>query len=560
MAVMATQRLRGKVAANVGLTILALVFAGLVPFGFNLLVGRAYGPAMLGGISVVLGLALFLGQVPSTVGIAATKFMAEALGRGDEPAARAVFRFLFTLNLGLSGLLAAAMNVAAPWIRQALHVPVHAVLLASVLLLVYSLYLFLKSVYYGIQRVSSYVWNEIVSDVAFFVLLAAVFAFRATPWLLLPFVLNNAIFAAIAVYQLRPYFRDFAWVSLASQGETLRYSVVNGLGSAASLGRTLLGTTVAGLFLAHHAVGLYAAAVALTSPLQLMPRALALVLFATMARLHGAGRASSVRELLELSTEWLVLVLGILCGLLIINATAILAALFRSEYVHATIATQLVVFGSYLLMISSPAISALSSTTHVRIPTAAAVLGLGTSLALWLLLIPRLGIDGAALGFAAGSVITGGIPVYFAYRLVGTNGVRFLRLGVILGVLVVVLLIMGRVPLVASAVFVGAIALLYVRQVPSRFALVRSVVTSRRDWRGLPPTPDAAFPATTYPSRGQPRGQGNREDPSSAVVPFTLDAVRVLRLEISEVQGRGEASVTDDTSRCSRVRRTRGDG
>src|SRR5437763_1264134 len=173
LATMNVQYLRGRVVAHVGLTVLALVFAGLVPFGFNLLVGRAYGPATLGGISAVLGLALFLGQVPSTVGIAATKFMAEALGRGDEPAARAVFRFLFTLNLSLTGLLAVAMIVAAPWIRQALHMPIHAVLLASLLLLVYSLYLFLKSVYYGIQRVRSYVWNEIASDIAFFVLLAA---------------------------------------------------------------------------------------------------------------------------------------------------------------------------------------------------------------------------------------------------------------------------------------------------------------------------------------------------------------------------------------------------
>src|SRR5205085_729656 len=192
LATMNPQYLRGRVVAHVGLTVLALIFAGLVPFGFNLLVARAYGPAVLGGISVVLGLALFLGQVPSTVGIAATKFMAEALGRGDESAARAIFQFLFTLNLGLTALLTGAMVIAAPWIHQALHVPVGAVLLGAALLLVYSLYLFLKSVYYGIQQVGAYVWNEIISDLAFFALLAAVFVVRASSWLLLPFVLNNA--------------------------------------------------------------------------------------------------------------------------------------------------------------------------------------------------------------------------------------------------------------------------------------------------------------------------------------------------------------------------------
>jgi putative peptidoglycan lipid II flippase len=466
------------VVVHVGLTVLALMFAGLVPFGFNLLVGRAYGSAVLGGISVVLGLALFLGQVPSTVGIAATKFMAEALGRGDETAARHIFQFLFTLNLGLTALLTGAMVVAAPWIHQALHVPVGAVLLGAALLLVYSFYLFLKSVYYGIQQVGAYVWNEIISDLAFFSLLAAVFAVRASSWLLLPFVLNNAIFAGIAGYQLRPYFRHFRWVSPAGRTAILRYWVVNGLGSAASIGRAALGPTIAGLFLTHRAVGLYAAAVALTAPLQLMPRALALVLFATMARLHGAGRASSVRELLDLSTEGLVLALGLLCGLLMVNATAILALLYhRSEYAQATTATQLVVCGAYLLMISSPAISALSSTTYVWIPTIASILGLGTSVALWLLLIPSLGITGAGLGFAAGSVITGSIPAIVASRLIGTRRGRFLRLGAILATLVSVLLSLERVPLVASAVFVVVLALLYVR--PGR-SFLRAAVHAYR--------------------------------------------------------------------------------
>src|SRR5205085_7723278 len=227
---------------------------------------------------------------------------------------------------------------------QVLHVSFGAVMLGAALLLVYSLYLFLKSVYYGIQQVGAYVWNEIVSDLAFFALLAALFVAHATLWLLLPFVLNNAIFAGIAGYQLKPYFRHFRWVAPAGCQEILRYWVVNGLGSAASIGRGALGTTIAGLFLTHQAVGLYAAAVALTAPLQLMPRALALVLFATMARLHGAGRAASVRELLDLSTEWLVLALGLLCGLLMVNATAILAVLYRRpEYAQATTATQLVV-------------------------------------------------------------------------------------------------------------------------------------------------------------------------------------------------------------------------
>src|SRR5205823_6568579 len=113
------------------------------------------------------------------------------------------------------------------------------------------------------------------------------------------------------------------------------------------------------------------------------------------------------------------------------------------------------------------------------IPTLASLLGLGTSLALWLLLIPPLGITGAGLGFAAGSVITGSIPAVCAARLIGTRRVRFLRLGAILAALVAVLLSLERVPLVAILVGDGLWlrdrGAMQPRDVGTAIVLVRSV-------------------------------------------------------------------------------------
>ncbi|HCG00717.1 MAG TPA: hypothetical protein DEV93_09255 [Chloroflexi bacterium] len=452
---------REKVVRSVGLTILALVFAGLVPFGFNLLVGRAYGPSALGGVSVILGLALFLGQVPSTLGIAATKFMAEALGRDDQHEARHIFQFLFTLNAFLTGCLLLFMLVCAPLIESGLHVPRESVFFGAALVLVYSLYLFFKSVYYGVRRVGTYVQNEIVSDIAFFALLAGLFALHAPSFLLLSFVLNNALFSAIAVYHLSQYFHQFKVRWAPEYWNILGYWAWNGGGTAASLGRWSLGTTVAGLFLSHHLVGLYAAALALVSPLNLMPRAMALVLFASMARLHGSGEASSVRDLLQTSTEWLVFALGVMCGLLVINAAAILASAFGPGYAHAALATQLVVLGSYLLMASSPAISALSGTSYVRIPNLASFLGLLLSLAIWFVLIPYGGIDAVAFGFAAGAAATACIPAYFAHRRIGMQPLVFARAGAILASISVSVLVAAHSPFLASVTFLLFVALLY---------------------------------------------------------------------------------------------------
>jgi O-antigen/teichoic acid export membrane protein len=476
-------KLRGGVIVNVALTVIGLIFSGLVLFGFNVLVGRTYGAATLGEISIVLGLALFLSQASSTVGFAATKFMGEALGRGERTAAKATFQFTFLLNTILAGLLALGLMIGSPWINALLHVSIRSIILGAMLVVAYALYLFFKAVYYGLNQVGIYVRNEIVSDVAFFGLLAAVLILHAPVWLLVPLVLNNVIFAAIAIRDLREYFHGFTWRVIVPWQAIVRYWVVSGTGTATGLARYSLGTTITGLFLSHHQVGLYAAAGTLEAPLRLLPRALSLVLFATMVRLHGAGRASSLAELLQLSTEWLVFVSSLVCGLLIINASFILHLLFRPEYMQATLAAQIIVLGAYLLIISNPAISALSSTTYVRIPTLASLLGFAVSVVLWLVLVPFLGITGAAIGLAAGSAVLGGIPALFACRFMDLQYTTFLRVGGILIMLLAALPFADRAPFLITVVFVVFLAVFYAR---SGAAVARRALQIQRAVKNAP--------------------------------------------------------------------------
>ena len=459
------RRLRGTVMASVGLTVLALICAGLVPLVFNLLVGRHYGAGELGEVSVVLSVTLFLGQVPGTLGAAVTKFVAEAMGRKDEITARAIFQFLFVLNLGVALLLAAALLIATPLIQSTFHIATTRPLaLGASLVVTYALYIFLKSVYYGMQRADTYVRNEFLSDVAFFLLLGAILLFNGKDWLLVPFVLNNLIFAAIGLRDLSSLFEGFSWRRVRPAPSILRYSLVTGGGTVASLSRQALVLPIAGLYLVHADVGWLAAALSLTAPLALMPRALSLVLFADMARLYGAGEAASVRRLLQNSTEWLIFLLGLLCGLVIINAGTIIGLLFQPEYRQATVAMQLIVLSAYITMVSNPAIDALSSTQYIRIPTIASWLALMASLGSWFLLIPGLSINGAASGYLAGAIVSGGMPTLFAYRRYRMSTMMLLRAGIIFGTLIITMFIAGRFQPVTSAVFAVLVCALYARK------------------------------------------------------------------------------------------------
>lgn len=466
------------VVINVVLTVVGLISAGLVPFGFNLAVGRGYGPAVLGPVSVALALALFLGQIPGTISGAATKFIAQSLGDNDERRAQQVFQFLLVITTSFSLLIGIATIALAPVLESAYKISFAVVLLAGALIPTYTLYLFFKSCYYGWGRVQTYLINEILSDAAFFGVLMAVFVFGATGWLLLPFVLNNAIFSAIAIRDMTPYLREFHWMGKQDRREVVNYALINGSGSTASLGRWSLGTVIAGVFLSHHSVGLLAAAVAITAPLALLPRAISLVTFALMARLHGAGEHASVRAVLQQSTEWLVLVLGIPSGLAIINASFILTHVFKSEYAAAAVATQLIIAGAYITDISRPSIDALSSTRYVRIATVASFLGLFVSLVVWLAFIPRDGITATAMGFALGALVTATLPAYFACRRLGSQPIVFVRPAIMLLILSVLSVFANRYDLIASVVFVIATCMLYAHVMRDTFSIIRTTVTS----------------------------------------------------------------------------------
>jgi O-antigen/teichoic acid export membrane protein len=455
------------------LTIVALVSSGLVPFGFNVLVGRRYGGPALGELSVALSVALFLGQIPGTMSSAATKYIAESLGGEQGVKARSVFQFLLVLSAGFSLLVGVALVIAAPFVGAVLKISTENVYFAAALVPTYTLYLYFKSVYYGVQRVRSYLMNELISDVAFFAALGAIVWLNVTPWLLLPFVINNGLFAVIALRFFMPVLHGFDWGRRCDRLAVLKYCVINGSGTAASLGRWSLGIAIAGLFLSHQSVGLFAAALTITAPLPLLPRAISLVTFATMARLHGAGQHASVRSLLQQSTEWLVFLLGLPFGLAIINASMILSVIFRPQFAAAALAAQLIMLGAFLTDTSRPSIDALSSTEYVRIPTLASFVGLAVSLVMWFGLIPIYGINAAALGFAVGALVTGGIPAYYAYRHIGTRPVVFIRPVAMLLLLLVLMTAAGRFALLASVIFVVGLSALY-------FHLVQDLIRASR--------------------------------------------------------------------------------
>jgi O-antigen/teichoic acid export membrane protein len=166
------------------------------------------------------------------------------------------------------------------------------------------------------------------------------------------------------------------------------------------------------------AKGLYVAALSIARMPNVTVLGITSVLIATLSSALAAGDRTTVMQLLQGSSRFLLIVLGPACALLMVNAREVITLLFSAEYagaagVMAVLVLALGFFFSILLVLTGVLIAASRAGHAARVTlwaTAAAAL-------LCWLLVPELGAMGAALATlsaTAGAAVTAGVLVWRA--------------------------------------------------------------------------------------------------------------------------------------------------
>lgn len=388
-----------------------LVALGLTRLLHGVLVSRAtdhetYG--LVGSLIAVTTIGSLL--LPAGLASAAAKFIPFQHGRGDDAAARGVYRLLTTaawvsaLGLGAVAGLCAWAAFDLRWF-DAIQV--------AALCAAFSAYSVLKSVLYGFDLVSGYTKLELACSA---VSLSATALVVALGWsgYLLPLAAGYALFTVGALWRLRPVTRGAVVVpSGVQRREMAAFIALACVGTLCSQG-FLQGTQLlAQRFAAPREVAYFAAAVTLIAPVYFVPRALGIVLFPAMARAHGAGDVDGVRRQADLSTRALLAVLAPLVAVALLLAPEVLTVFGGFGYADGAPVLRLMLAATYLAVVSVPAVNALSSGAHVRVPVASAVLGTLTGFAVVALLG---GATGVGLGYLCGTAVTAGGPLVVAWR------------------------------------------------------------------------------------------------------------------------------------------------
>ncbi len=409
-------------ASSAGLAALGIVLAGSTRLLYSVLVGRSGGPELLGPTNAGIALATVATMLgPLALGSAASKFLARAIARG-EPARNvlAVWHHLLGRVLGLTVLLAALGGVAAVVL---LDVDPAAAASVSLLILALALAAITRGAAFGVGRIGVTVYGEIANAVVSLLLLAlalvaGVVTAEQPTLVLVPLALGSIAYAILTWPRLSRASSEPAStdptdptgppLSTDSRQDVDAFVGWGVLGNVASAGLLHLSLITAAAWSGESAteqVGLYAAAVALGTPVAALAQPLSQVLFPRLAAADARNDAVAVRLQTDLASRALILVMVAAIGAVVAVAEPLLVLVYGPEFAGGAQLLRIVAITVLFTTITVPAVASLTSggPSGIRTTAILASCGLVVGAIVAVVAVPTLGVLGAAGAYAVGS-------------------------------------------------------------------------------------------------------------------------------------------------------------
>jgi O-antigen/teichoic acid export membrane protein len=397
--------------------ILALVVRlspGIATFATSILVGRFGGPTLLGVTQTALSTATFTSLfLPTPAGVAASRFIASSKVTAGIDASKAVAGHLARwVALGL--LTLAAVTLAVQWhtTDDALITVVTALLVVAV-----GARTFAEGVHVGLSQVGRLsVWSAaaaIASTSGLVVLLAV--GIRST-LILTPLVVASLALAAFSWPPART-----ARLDRQTRAAVWRFIALGIAGTVASSGVAQLAVLLSAAVGGYEFAGQYAAALALTSPIAMLASSLSLVLFPVLASAHASKGTSEIRNLVDISTRHLAVVLVAVALVMMPLGELIVRPLWGDRFVPAAHVLCLLLPGIVLNSIAVPAVNVLTSRSNRGMVLSAVCswTGLAVAAVIWAAYARPTALWAIPVGYLVAVSLTAALPFALTWRLLG---------------------------------------------------------------------------------------------------------------------------------------------
>jgi O-antigen/teichoic acid export membrane protein len=400
-------------AHRAALGTIGVAVQGLVRFLTSLLVGRLAGDAVLGNVQSAISTALLLSLLwPTTTGSAASKFIARARGAGDTEQTYAVAAHL-RMRTAQAALLLAVIAVPIWIVIDDGHLA--DALCVSALLLGYSGYSFTRGLQFGAGQIPRATFWDVCSATLGIVALVVTLlcGVRGGP-LLLPLAASYTLYTIAG----------WPWGAKGALASPLRREIdsfvaIGVAGTLASTGFLQLSVIIGKVVDTDAHVGQYSAAMALATPASLLAGSLSLTLFPSMAEAWGRGDTAGFRRQTDLATRALVLVMVAALGGIAVGSRFIVAVLWGSEFERAADLLPVLLLAVLGTTIGVASVNSLSTRSQrgMVVASASSLAGLAVGAIVWAALARDHGVMGIAIGYLAGTVVVGGVPLVTVWRM-----------------------------------------------------------------------------------------------------------------------------------------------
>jgi O-antigen/teichoic acid export membrane protein len=271
----------------------------------------------------------------------------------------------------------------------------------------------------GVRRMTLYAFVNVYQSVMTIVLTVALVHFGygvegAVTGMVIPQVLLG-LFSLLAVW--RSMNRPAEGQSLPVLRKLLWFGLFVVLGNGVYMLFYRIDSILIGHYWDEVEVGIYAIAGTLSGLVPLIPNAIQMVTQATIPKYWGRGESHNIENLMNRAMKYTAMLIMPISFAGIMLSRDLITIIFGEEYVSATVPLQILLASFAFGGIFTAVGTALSSTNWIHISFIIGTVQVVVNTALCVVLIPRLGMNGAAAATAATHVVGNLFTLYVVQRL-----------------------------------------------------------------------------------------------------------------------------------------------
>lgn len=406
---------RPRVLGDTAWTLIAVASNGLARIITVVIVGRASGVDLLGTLQTGLSIAqLLVLCLPTALGSAASKFIAQGRANPSQGTAGEVFHFLVKrLRLAVVTLGVASVVTSMTIFQGEFWIAIQVAALTCSL----SWYSLTRGLLFGLGLATRSAFWDITTSVFTVALMAGLWVLGGLEsFALVVLALAYAVFAAMNAPGAVA-----GSLSAERKNEIDRFCVAVVVGTFASTGFLQLTMIASRLVGGTEAAGLFAAALSFATPVSLLGASLSLVIFPEISGAMSRGDSRRVTDVVDQTFRTLLLAAVPVFVVVQYAAEPILRVVLGEDFSDASSVLVILVASVLLTTVSIPCVTALTSGGQqgVRASAMLSCCGLIAGLSSWIILIPLLGVEGVAMGFLFGSTVSAAGPILWAWRTKG---------------------------------------------------------------------------------------------------------------------------------------------